>query len=66
MLSLPAGLAEFYGLIEHPRPDFAPGKVPYSEMWQQSAVLLCAHTGSVHLGEGSGRAWLRINAVVIT
>lgn len=44
MLSLPAGLSEFDGLLEHPRPDFAPGKGPYGEMQQQSAVLcLCTH-----------------------
>lgn len=66
MLSLPVGLSEFYSLLEQPRPHFAPGKVPYSEMQQQSAVLFWAHTASVHLREVSERAWLRINAVVIT
>lgn len=65
MLSLPAGLSELDGLLEHPRPDFAPGKGPYSEMQQQSAVLylsthwLCSPKRHI-------RAWLRINTGFIT
>lgn len=66
MLSLPAGVSEFYGLLEHPRPDCAAGKIPYSEMWQQWAVLFCAHPASVPVRQVSERAWLGINAVVIT
>lgn len=64
MLSLPAGLSEFCGLLEHHRTDFAPGKFPASEMQQHQ--LSCAQTGCVHLTAVSESAWLRTNAVVIT